>query len=63
MYSKTEIEKIFESSSNWDELQLICDGFIYLMRHDDEYCNNKMVQALIQNNANIAFRRIENLML
>lgn len=63
MYSKTEIQKIFESSSNWDELQFVCDGFIYLMRHDDEYCSNKLVQSWIQYYSNVAFRRIENLML
>lgn len=57
MYSKLEIIKIFAAVKNWDELEKICDLFMWLVEEEEEAKDRIFISQV----ANYTFKRIENL--
>lgn len=61
MYSKNEISEIFKNVNNWDELEQVCNSFAFLVDQDAFYTFNFIVRNFIAEQAQFAFRRIEQL--
>ena len=61
MYSKNEISEIFKNVKNWDELEKVCNCFIFLIEDDVRYTFNFELRMFFSYHSQIAFRRIEKL--
>lgn len=58
MYSFLEIEFIFRNCINWDDLQKVCNCFLFVMADGDL---TQEQRVFIAEKSNERFRQIENL--
>jgi hypothetical protein len=61
MYTKIEITKIFNQVTSPDELEKVCNAFLYLIQTDVQLSINYSFREFIATQAQISFRRLENL--